>query len=82
MYLPQHFALPTDDAVELAGRVGVGHLVTITQSRAESTLVPFLIDRRDDVLSLVTRLTDRHEAGRTAFTRGTAQQVAVAQLME
>ena len=48
MYLPQHFALPTDDAVELAGRVGVGHLVTITRSRAESTLVPFLIDRRDD----------------------------------
>ena len=50
MYVPQHFALATDDAVGLAAEIGVGHLVTSHDGGLDSTFVPFIVERRGDTL--------------------------------
>lgn len=42
--------MPVDDAVALAGTVGVGHLVTSTDAGLDSSFVPFLIERVDGEL--------------------------------
>ena len=47
MYVPRHFEMSADDAVALAGSVGVGHLVTSTEAGLDSSFVPFLVDRVD-----------------------------------
>ena len=45
MYVPRHFEMSADDATALAGTVGVGHLVTSTDTGLDSSFVPFLVDR-------------------------------------
>lgn len=50
MYVPQHFALAFDDAVDLAAEIGVGHLVTTSASGLDSTFLPFIVERRGDTV--------------------------------
>lgn len=45
MYVPHHFEMTADASLDLAAAVGVGHLVTVTDGRIDSTFLPFLIDR-------------------------------------
>ncbi|MGA1509743.1 MAG: FMN-binding negative transcriptional regulator [Ilumatobacteraceae bacterium] len=47
MYLPQHFRLDDEPALDMAAGVGVGHLITSVGGVIESSFVPFLVDRAD-----------------------------------
>lgn len=46
MYLPHHFSMPTDEALDFVEGVGVGHLVTAGPNGLDATVLPFLL-RRD-----------------------------------
>ena len=46
VYLPQHFSMPTDEALDFAAGIGTGHLVTAGPNGLDATLLPFLL-RRD-----------------------------------
>ena len=47
MYLPRHFHMESDDALAMATKIGVGHLVTARDGSIESSFVPFLVEPRD-----------------------------------
>ena len=47
MYLPQHFRLDDEPALDMAAGVGVGHLISSVGGVIESSFVPFLVDRAD-----------------------------------
>ena len=46
MYVPQHFAMPSDDVRALLTSHGAGDLVTATADGLLATLVPFVFDER------------------------------------
>jgi transcriptional regulator len=48
VYLPTAFRMDDDEALELARRIGVGHLITVSDGRPESTLLPFTLVSNPD----------------------------------
>jgi len=64
MYLPQHFRLDDEPALDMAAGVGVGHLISSVGGVIESSFVPFLVDRVDEGVVVHAHLAraNKHQA--------------------
>lgn len=48
MYIPQQYQIPEAQALELAEKIGRGQFIGQVAGRWESTLLPFLVERRGE----------------------------------
>lgn len=68
MYVPEHFRLPDTYLDAVLREVHVGNLVTVHADGPRATLVPFILEERDDERVLVTHLVRNNPQAREPIT--------------